>query len=127
MRKSETPFESEAQFQEWENRRYKGRILGGIALIITGVLVWCNHAGLFALPSWLFSWKTFLIALGLIIGIKHNFQKKQAFILIAIGAFFLLLDILASLHLKLYIIPALLILAGSIFIFKSTKKYHTLK
>jgi hypothetical protein len=59
--------------------------LGVILLAIGGIYLLNQIAG-FILPYWLFSWPMLLMAIGFAIGVKHNFRRPGAFILVAIGA-----------------------------------------
>ena len=42
------------------------------------------------IPYWLTSWPVLIIALGFIAGIKHQFRKPGAYIMVLIGSVFLL-------------------------------------
>jgi len=42
------------------------------------------------LPQWMWSWQVLLIAMGLFIGIRHNFRSPAWFILMVIGGVFLI-------------------------------------
>ncbi len=66
--------------------------VGAIILTIGGFLL-LDRADLFYFPHWLFSWKTMLIALGLIIGINKGFEGIGWLVMILIGSFFLIDDI----------------------------------
>jgi predicted membrane protein len=58
-----------------------------------GTFLLLDRLDMLYLPWWLFSWKTFLIALGLIIGINKRFEGIGWLILILVGAFFMIDDI----------------------------------
>lgn len=66
--------------------------VGAIILTIGGFL-FLERADLFYFPHWLFSWKTMLIALGLIVGINKGFEGIGWLVMILIGSFFLIDDI----------------------------------
>ncbi|RZA00783.1 MAG: hypothetical protein EOP47_12915, partial [Sphingobacteriaceae bacterium] len=72
----------------------KGKSVAGAILLIVGVLLLINRFDLFFLPNWLFSWQTFLIALGFYLGSKNNFRNSSGIILIIIGSAFLLEEII---------------------------------
>jgi predicted membrane protein len=116
--------QNDPQFEDWQNRHRKGRLMGGLALIAAGILFWIKKAGLFDFPSWLFSWQMLLIVIGIISGVKHNFKNATWLILIVIGTIFLIADFIPGLNLKLYTFPLVLITIGVIFIVKPKSKYH---
>jgi predicted membrane protein len=75
------------------------------------------------LPSWLFTWKTFLIALGLFIGLKHSFKGGAWFILILVGSIFLFTDIYPDISIRRYIWPGIIIVIGAMLIFKPRRSH----
>lgn len=117
-------YQNDNRFQEWERNHRKGRIVGGILLITAGVLFWFDKAGLLDIPRWLFSWQTFLIGIGIISGIKHNFKNSAWLVLVGIGTLFLLAELIPGLHLRFYTFPAILIIIGAVLIFKPKNRYH---
>ncbi len=60
--------------KEWKHRSRHGHIWTGVFILLIGVAALVK-ATVTDLPDWLFSWQTFLIALGVFIGIKHGFQN----------------------------------------------------
>ncbi len=66
--------------------------VGAIILTIGGILL-LDRMDLFYFPGWLFSWKTILIAIGLIMGINKRFEGIGWLVMILVGAFFLIDDI----------------------------------
>jgi len=72
----------------------------------------------FPLPDWLFSWHVLLVAIGIFIGLRHNFRGGAWFILIAIGGIYLIQDFNPDYNLHRYIWPGILILVGLIFILR---------
>jgi predicted membrane protein len=66
--------------------------VGGIILAIGSILL-LDRLDLLYFPHWLFSWKTLLIALGLVFGISRKFEGIGWLVLILIGSFFLIDDI----------------------------------
>jgi predicted membrane protein len=107
--------------EKWETRmeRHDGRghIWTGVFILLIGVAAMVK-ATVTDLPNWVFSWQTFLIALGLFIGFKHNFKSPSWFILIIIGSVFLVRDIYPDLAIRRYIWPAALIAVGAFLILK---------
>lgn len=91
---------------------------------ITGIFLVLIGAGLLIdkmnpeLPNWIFSWKTFLIVLGLYIGAKHNFRSGGWFVPIIIGSVFLVIENFPDLAIRPYIWPIAIITVGLIIILK---------
>lgn len=89
----------------------------GIFIIIIGIAALIKISNP-QLPHWIFSWKTFLVALGLFIGFKHNFRGAVWFILILIGSVFIATEIYPELSLRRYLWPIILIGVGAMIIFR---------
>lgn len=94
-----------------------GRKLTGLFLLACGGLVLASKMGA-PIPGWLLSWEFFLIALGVFIGIKHNFKNPAWFILIIIGTFSLSDNFAPDYDLQRYAWPVAIMLLGVFFIFK---------
>lgn len=72
-----------------------GRVWAGIIIVCIGAVLLAGRLGLdWLFPHWLFSWRNMwpmiLIVVGLIIGGNSNFRNPASYILLGIGAFFLL-------------------------------------
>lgn len=113
-------FEEMCKQSEQSHRR--GKIFGGILVVIAGSLFLGRELGA-EIPQWIFSWKTFLIAIGLLIGVKHNFRHAGWFFLVAIGVVFILGDVYPAMNIKPFIWPVLIILFGLMIIFKPRNKF----
>jgi predicted membrane protein len=98
-----------------ENR--SGRVFGGSVLVIIGAFLLARQVGI-ALPEWLFSWGTLLIALGLFIGAKHAFRGIGWMMPIIIGGVILIENFMPELSIKHYIWPLLIICFGLFMIFR---------
>lgn len=61
---------------------------GGLILIVVGSFLFLQNLPL-NIPHWVFSWKTLLIAIGLLVGMKHKFRGGAWFIMMLIGGIFL--------------------------------------
>ncbi len=70
------------------------------------------------LPRWVFSWKVFLILVGLYTGFKHSFRNAGWIFPIIIGGLFLVEDLVPGASIKPFLWPALIIGAGLWIIFK---------
>jgi predicted membrane protein len=64
----------------------------GIIFLVIGLLMLSKQLGIF-IPGWVMSFPMLLILVGVVIGRKHNYQNPASYILIIIGAIFLLDDI----------------------------------
>ncbi len=107
--------------ERMEHRGSQSHTWTGIFILLIGVaaLVKVSNPDL---PSWWFSWKTFLIALGLFIGFKHRFKGGAWFILILIGTGFLLGDLYPGIEVRRYIWPVVLIVVGGFLIFRPRRR-----
>jgi predicted membrane protein len=113
----------EEMCKQTEQSQRRGKVVGGILVVIAGSLFLAKELGA-DIPHWLFSWKTFLIALGIITGVKHNFRNAWWFFLVAIGGIFLLGDFYPMMNIKPFIWPVLIILFGLMMIFKPRRKFN---
>ncbi len=94
-------------------------IFGGIIVLIGGLLLG-RQFGL-EIPHWLFSWKLFLIGLGIFIGYKNEFRDNSWLVLVLIGTIFLLIDWFDDYDLHKFIWPIGIIIFGLYVIFKSKR------
>jgi predicted membrane protein len=67
------------------NRNY--RVGVGLLILLIGINFLLNNFGLYT-PDWLFSWHSFLLVLGLIIGSKRDFKGGGWLALVLIGGYF---------------------------------------
>jgi len=113
----------EEMCKQTEQSQRRGKVVGGILVVAAGSLFLARELGA-DIPHWLFTWKTFLIALGIITGVKHNFRNAWWFFLVAIGGVFLLGDFYPMLNIKPFIWPVLIILFGLMMIFKPRRRFN---
>jgi len=100
------------QDPNFNNPRHKGRIYGGLFLLIIGIIFFLKQANQLFLPGWLFSWPVILIAVGIFSGLKHNFRGAGWLIPIAIGGIFLVDRMDIGLDLHRFIFPIILVFIG---------------
>jgi predicted membrane protein len=105
-------------WEQYEKDQKRGRVFGGLLIIIIGILALLRAIGV-EFPHWLFSWKTLLIGIGLVTGLKHNFRRSGWIFPVIIGTVFLLIDWVPELPIKHYAWPILIIIGGIFFIFRS--------
>lgn len=91
----------------------------GVLFLIIGGAFMLRYMDL-GIPSWVFSWKILLIAIGLFIGMKEGFRGPTWIILIAIGSFFLLDNVFPDMDLKRLILPFIFIAIGLSLVFRSS-------
>lgn len=114
---------------KWELRRSEsmqggsrhGHVWTGIFIVLIGVCALLK-ASITGIPNWLFSWQTFLIALGMFVGIRHGFRGVAWLILILVGSAFLLRDVYPELPLRRYIWPVILIIIGIFLILRPRRR-----
>lgn len=93
------------------------RILSGLILLAAGILLFAYKMGA-PIPGWLFTWPVILILIGIISGIKSNFNNPGSYMMIAIGTIFLLDQNVEGIDFHQYLIPLILISIGLLFIIK---------
>jgi predicted membrane protein len=100
--------------------RYGGkgnsRVWSGLVLVAAGVLYLADINKWAAIPTWVFTWPVLLVVIGLLIGIKSRFHNPGAFIMIIVGGINLVAQ--NNHDLSKYIIPAILIGIGLVFILR---------
>lgn len=90
----------------------------GIFIIIIGSVLLLDNI-VPNIPEWLFSWSTLLIALGLFIGIKHDFKKSGWFVMVLLGTYFTLEDALGNqFNFSKVALPLMLVILGLFILFK---------
>jgi predicted membrane protein len=98
------------------------KIVGGFIVVVIGLVFLLKQMG-FYLPHWLFSWEMILIAIGLFIGFKSDFQNISWIILVLIGGIFLVGDLLPDLNMGRYLWPISIIIVGLYIMVKPRTNY----
>jgi predicted membrane protein len=99
-----------------------GRIWAGLFLLLVGGVLLLDQMG-FPLPDWLFTWHVLLIAVGLFIGLRHNFRGGGWLIMMLIGGFFLVQDNFPNIPFHRFLWPGALILVGLLIIIRPGRSY----
>lgn len=103
------------------------KVITGIFIVAIGMLLLINNIW-DGLPNWLFRWHTFLIAVGLFIGYKHNFRNSGWFIITLVGVVFTINRAIPDLEFRNVLMPVGLVVLGLYFIFKPKPNYsHKVK
>lgn len=103
--------------ENMEKNHRNSKLLAGVLVIAAGVLILLKQIG-FAIPHWLISWEMFLIVLGMVLMVKHNFKKLSAYIVSLIGFVFLMKDFYPEIVETKFIWPVLIIVIGFSMIIK---------
>ena len=107
----------------YEKAHRRGKVMGGLLILTIGSLFLARELGA-QLPEWLFSWKTLLIGLGVVIAVKHKFRNASWIFLIGIGSAFLINDFYPEMHFKPFLLPLFLIAIGLFVMFKPRRKHQ---
>ena len=76
-------------------QKQNSKIFIGIFFILAGLVFFAKNLGL-EIPSWVVSWKTFIIGMGLAIGYSRNFKPGGWIVMITVGSIFLLKSFLPA-------------------------------
>ena len=115
------------------NNGHRGnKIVVGVIIIIIGLALFIRQVGIFPDFDMHITWPVGLIALGLFLGVKNKFSTNVPYIFIAIGLFHLIPAFSFNIggrevDSEDVAIPALIILAGLLLIFKPRKKKRWLE
>lgn len=110
--------------QFWKNvekSQRRGKIMGGFIIVIIGSLFLARELGA-NIPQWIFTWKTLLIAIGLIMAVKCNFRSFGWLVPVIVGGVFLLTDLYPEMAIRPLLWPVLVILFGLMIIFKPHRR-----
>ncbi|WP_432709903.1 LiaF transmembrane domain-containing protein [Pedobacter sp.] len=67
------------------------RTWGGIIILVIGLVFLLRNFGIYV-PGWLFSWSTLLLGIGLYVGFKRNFTGAGWLVMVLIGGYFTIND-----------------------------------
>ena len=101
------------------NIHHNGRTTVGAIILIIGSLLLIDQLNLFFIPDWLFSWPMILIGIGVYSGVRHNFRKPIAAIMILLGVAFLFTENIDDADRIVW--PLAIIAAGSWMVFRHKK------
>ena len=90
---------------------YNNNLTAGMLILIVGVILLLQRMGIF-FPSWLFSWPMLIMAIGVIVLVKHQFRNEFGFFMVIFGGvFFVKRELQYPIDIS-YLIPIGLILLG---------------
>lgn len=107
----------------FNSRPSQNHIWIGVILLIAGSLFLLRKLG-FQFPDFIFSWQMFLIAIGVFVGVRKDFQGATWLILILIGTLFLINEFFLEDQLRRFLLPIILIGSGLFFIFRPKRSYN---
>jgi predicted membrane protein len=103
-------------------RNHGGRVLIPLGLVSVGSVLLAHQLGM-PVPDWLFSWQVLLIAIGIFSGLAHAFRGPGWLIMILIGTFFLMDQLIPGLDIHRFIWPAVIIVVGLIMLIRPKKPH----
>ncbi len=93
------------------NRRHGGRFWIPLGMLTIGGLLLIRQMG-FGFPDWLFTWQFLLIVIGIFSGLAHGFRGGGWLVMILVGSFFLLDELIPGVSFHQYLWPVGLIAVG---------------
>ncbi len=96
----------------------------GALILLAGTILLLRQMGFLLEPTWLFTWPMILIIVGICTGFATKFRDLSWLILIGIGGFFLIDDIVPGISIRQYVWPAIVIGLGLIVIFWPRNRRH---
>lgn len=100
-----------------------GKVMAGLIIVAVGALLLVNNIWI-DMPNWIFKWHTFLMALGLFIGFKHNFRNSGWLVIFLIGTYFTLDRAIPDLNMAHVVFPIMLVVLGIFLIFKPKSNFR---
>lgn len=104
-----------------EKPKFNGRAMGGLIIVIVGTFLLMHQLDV-PLPHWVFTPWTFLIMLGLFIGVRHQFRGFGWMVPMIIGSVFITGEIIEDYSFHRFFWPILVISVGVYMILKPKKK-----
>jgi len=118
MEKRNLAPEDQHEFLSWERGKKRGKMMVGFFIMLFGTLFLLREMGLEIHRS-IFYPSSIMIAVGIILLVRHKFRKPIGFMLIAIGIFFKVRHHFPDLINWNLIFPVILILIGAAMVVKA--------
>ena len=93
-----------------------------LGLLVLGGMLFLRQMGL-DIPAWLFSWQLFLIGLGIFLGLAHGFRGPGWLILILIGSFFMMDQMIPGFDLHRFLWPVIIIVIALVMLIRPKKSH----
>lgn len=93
-----------------------------LGLLLLGGIMFMRQLGL-DIPGWIFTWQLFLIGLGIFLGLAHGFRGPGWLILILIGSFFMIDQLVPGFDLHRFIWPVIIIVIGLVMLIRPKKSH----
>jgi hypothetical protein len=117
--------EDQHEYLSWQKAQRRGKVAGGILVVAVGVLFLLRAMEVHIPQSDLiFRWEMILIAVGFISVIKHKFKKGFGFVLMLVGAIFIVKNSFHTFINPQLVWPVLIIIFGIMIIFKPRKRHN---
>ncbi len=110
--------EDQHDFLSWERGKSRGKFVAGVLVLLFGLLFLFRELGL-EIPRWLLSWEMILIGIGVVILIRHKFQRLHGFIFIAVGLIFKLYEFYPDWINPRIVWPSIIIFVGASMIYRA--------
>lgn len=101
--------------------RANSRIWVALTLMAVGAALLLQQLG-FPLPYWLFTWPMLLIVIGIFMGFNHGFRGGAWAIMIIIGGFFLIDDLLPGVSFHRFVWPFVILAIGLMILVRPRKR-----
>ncbi|WP_316803012.1 LiaF transmembrane domain-containing protein [Pedobacter nototheniae] len=107
------------------NSNRSGRAISGVIIIFIGLAFLLDNIGLH-IPHWVFSWHTLLMVIGILVGVRHNFRGTGWLIMVLIGGYFTIDDIVgADFDFSKYAMGIGFVILGAYLIFRPKHSIRT--
>ncbi|MFN0032528.1 MAG: LiaF transmembrane domain-containing protein [Flavobacteriales bacterium] len=108
----------------WQGVQRRGRLIGGLAVVMAGVLFLIREINHDLIPEWVFTWQMLVIAVGVVGALKHKFRHIGWIIPILVGVTFLLRDFAPWFQFRNLIWPIAIIAGGLFIIFHRSRRHR---
>jgi predicted membrane protein len=93
-----------------------------IGLVIIGGGMFLRQAGL-GIPEWIFSWQMLLVVLGIVSGLSHGFRGPGWLIMILIGSFFMMDQLIPGIDLHKFLWPVIIVVVGLVMLIRPRRPH----
>ncbi|WP_158795758.1 LiaI-LiaF-like domain-containing protein [Pedobacter sp. L105] len=97
------------------------KVGNGLLLLAIGLVFLLNNLGV-NVPDWIFSWSALMVAIGLLIGYKHDFHGNGWLATVLIGSYFTI-ETMFHADLSSYFFPIGFIVIGLFLLFRQGNRH----